>query len=261
VILDWAGTTIDYGCFAPVEAFQRAFERLHVPITIAQARAPMGLAKKDHIRTITRMPEVTRAWQAFYRRTPTEADVDDLYVQAELALRETIMANAQLIPGAAETVAALRAQGIKIGSTTGYTTELMAQLLPVARTQGYEPDSLVCPDRMPAGRPYPWMAFQNLMNMGVYPPETVVKIGDTVPDILEGLNAGMWTIGIVKTGHEVGMHADEIAPADPVEYETLTRRAAQKLEAAGAHFIVDEIADVGNVIQEINTQLARGETP
>src|SRR5690349_10158323 len=107
VILDWAGTTIDYGCFAPVEAFQRAFERLNVPITIAQARAPMGLAKKDHIRTITRMDEVARNWQAVYQRMPTEDDVNDLYVQAEAALRETIMANAELIPGAAETVAAL----------------------------------------------------------------------------------------------------------------------------------------------------------
>ena len=28
VIFDWAGTTVDYGCFAPVEAFIKAFERL-----------------------------------------------------------------------------------------------------------------------------------------------------------------------------------------------------------------------------------------
>src|SRR5258708_22139402 len=112
VILDWAGTTIDYGCFAPVEAFQRAFVEFGVPVTIAQARAPMGLAKKDHIRAITQMEQVQDEWQTKFGRLPTESDVDEIYVRAEQALRQTILEHAQLIPGVAGTVAQLREMGL-----------------------------------------------------------------------------------------------------------------------------------------------------
>jgi phosphonoacetaldehyde hydrolase len=259
VILDWAGTTVDYGCFAPVEAFQHAFEQAGVPISIPQARGPMGLAKQDHIRTILRTDAVTRAWEAAHGRAPAEADVHALYRDAQAALSGTILSNAELIPGTLELAAELRAQGIPLGSTTGYPRALMEELLPRVRAQGYEPDSLVCPDQVPAGRPFPWMAFQNLMNLGVYPAEAVVKIGDTVPDIQEGLNAGMWTVGVVQTGNEVGLRPDEIAGLDPADYRARCEHAAQKLARAGAHFVVNSVGDAGDVIREINERLARGQ--
>ena len=63
LILDWAGTVVDFGSFAPtaifVEAFARAYE---FPISLAEARAPMGLGKWDHIAALGRLPEVAAPW-------------------------------------------------------------------------------------------------------------------------------------------------------------------------------------------------------
>ena len=86
-------------------------------------------------------------------------------------------------------VADFRKRGLKIGSTTGYTGEMMKLLLGEAKKRGYEPDSSVCATDVPAGRPEPWMCLQNAMNLQTYPMEAFVKIGDTLPDISEGLNA------------------------------------------------------------------------
>ncbi len=54
VVLDWAGTTVDFGCMAPVATFVQAFEDSGVPITVEEARAPMGMPKWQHIQAITR---------------------------------------------------------------------------------------------------------------------------------------------------------------------------------------------------------------
>lgn len=261
VILDWAGTTMDYGCFAPVEAFQRAFEQCDVPITIQQARAPMGLAKKDHIRAITQMEPVADEWQAVHHRAVNEQDIDELHVKAERALRETVLSNAELIPGVTTFIANLRTRNIRIGSTTGYSSALMQVLVPLARAQGYEPDALVCPDQVYAGRPFPWMALENLSRLRVFPPAAVVKIGDTVPDIQEGLNAGMWTIGVIKSGNEIGLPRDKTNGNAGGEFYARYLRARQKLAQAGAHFIVDTLEYAEKAIAEINASLMRGERP
>lgn len=76
VILDWAGTTVDYGSFAPTAVFLRLFASWGVSITTTQARIPMGLMKKDHLRAITQMPEVMKAWQATHGAPCSEADID-----------------------------------------------------------------------------------------------------------------------------------------------------------------------------------------
>ena len=42
VLLDWAGTTMDHGCMAPAVVFIEVYKRQNVPITMEEARAPMG---------------------------------------------------------------------------------------------------------------------------------------------------------------------------------------------------------------------------
>lgn len=102
-------------------------------------------------------------------------------------------------------MAELRSRDIKIGSTTGYLTEMMEINQRDAKHQGYEPDSTVCAADVPAGRPYPYMCLQNVINLGVTTVEACVKVDDTVPGVEEGLNAGMWTIGLAVSGNEVGL--------------------------------------------------------
>jgi len=261
VILDWAGTTMDYGCYAPAVVFIEVYKRKNVPITIEQAREPMGAHKKVHIRKISQIEEVAKKWQQVHGRRPNENDIEEMF-QDFVPLQLACLAEyADLIPGTLEAVSEMKKMGLKIGSTTGYTGEMMKLLLDEAKKRGYEPDSTVCATDVPSGRPQPWMCLQNAMNLGIYPMEALVKVGDTLPDIAEGLNAGMWTIGLAKTGNEMGLTEQEIENLSPEAYRARLDRAYQRMAQAGAHYVVDSIADVLPVLADINERLARGERP
>ena len=261
VILDWAGTTLDYGCYAPAVVFIEVYRRHGVEITMKQARRPMGLHKRDHIKAISQMEEVAEAWTQVHGRPVTEQDVDDMFIEFQ-PLQLACLANyADLIPGTLETVAALRERGIAIGSTTGYFFEAMELIKEEAARRGYVPDSSVCATQVPAGRPHPWMVLQNMVNTGIYPPEAVVKVGDTKPDIGEGLNAGVWTVGLAKTGNEMGLNREEIEALDAETRERKLAQAREGLARSGAHYVVDTIADVLPIIDDVDARLARGERP
>jgi phosphonoacetaldehyde hydrolase len=261
VLLDWAGTTLDYGCYAPAVAFIEAFKRKGVPITVEEARAPMGAHKKVHIRKISQLETVRQRWQATHGRLPSEEDVEAMF-QEFIPLQLDCLADyAELIPGTLEAVADFRRRGLRIGSTTGYTGEMMKILFSEAKARGYSPDSTVCATEVPAGRPEPWMCVQNAMILRVYPFEACVKVDDTLPGIEEGLNAGMWTIGLAKTGNELGLNADEIAKLDGEVLQTKLDRAYLRMQQAGAHYVVDGIWDVPAVLDDINARLARGDRP
>lgn len=259
VVFDWAGTTVDYGSQAPVAAFVEVFRRRGVPISLEQARQPMGLDKRQHIRAICQQAQVVELWRQAHGRPPIEADIEALYADFQPTLMERLADFADLIPGTLETIAALRRQGIAIGSTTGYSSQVMELLKSEAAQRGYTPDCIVCPNQMRAGRPEPWMVLQNMIELGIYPPAAVVKIDDTVPGIEEGLNAGAWTIGVAQTGNEVGLSLQEIKALPAPKLQQMLKRARRKL--ARAHFVVDSIADVPAVILEINRRLRQGERP
>ncbi|HYH38186.1 MAG TPA: phosphonoacetaldehyde hydrolase [Azospirillum sp.] len=261
VVLDWAGTTVDFGCLAPAAAFMEAFRRSGVDITLEQARAPMGMPKWNHIQAITRMPPVAEAWAAKHGATPTDADVDALY-ERFLPLQVGVVAeHSALIPGALEAVEAMRARGLKIGSTTGYPAPVMEVVLAEAAKQGYRPDCVVCAGETPAGRPGPYMALKCLIDLQISPVQACVKIGDTVVDVEEGLNAGMWTIALTDTGNEVGLPLSEWRALPDERRAALRAPAADKLARAGAHYVVPSLADALPLLDVIEARLARGETP
>ncbi len=261
VILDWAGTTVDYGCFAPAVVFIEVYRQRGAEITIEQARRPMGLHKRDHIRAISQMDEVAAAWEQAYGRPVTEQDVDDMFADFQPLQLQCLADYADLIPGTLETVASLRKMGMLIGSTTGYFTEAVELLKEEAAKRGYVPDSSVSATQVRAGRPQPWMVVQNMINTGVYPPEAVVKVDDTKPGIGEGLNANVWTIGLAKTGNEVGLTLDQINGLDADSLARKLETARDGLAMAGAHYVVDGISDIVAVIEDINIRLARGDRP
>ena len=261
VILDWAGTTMDYGCYAPAVVFVEVYRQRGVEITMEQARRPMGLHKRDHIRAVGRYDDVAALWQKVHGRSMTEQDVEDMFADFQPLQLQCLADYADLIPGTLETIAALRERGILIGSSTGYFTEAMDLLKEEAARRGYVPDSSVCATQVPAGRPLPWMVMQNMMNLGVYPPEAVVKVDDTKPGIGEGLNAGTWTIGLAKTGNEVGLNLEEIQALDPQVLAQKLATARDGLAKSGAHYVVDGITDILPVIDDIEARLARGERP
>jgi phosphonoacetaldehyde hydrolase len=131
------------------------------------------------------------------------------------------------VPGAAE---GLRSRDVRIGSTTGYTRPMLDFLVDSARQQGFAPDCAICPQDVPGGgRPAPWMCYLNAIRLEVSPLWSMVKIGDTPSDVAEGLNAGMWTIGITRTGNEVGLTQEEWKSVTPTQQREIITRAGKRL--------------------------------
>lgn len=261
VIFDWAGTTVDFGCLAPAAVFVEVFARRQVPISLEEARGPMGMPKKDHIRTLTRDPGIARRWRDRYGRAPSEADVEAMYADFVPLQLECLAQYAQLIAGTAEVVAELRRRGVRIGSTTGYSSAMTAINLREAAAQGYAPDVTVSADEVPAGRPKPHMALLAAIRLGVDCVQACVKVDDTVPGIEEGLNAGMWTVGVAVSGNEVGLSLDDWQALPQAEKEALRARACRRLLQSGAHYVVDTMADLLPCIDDIGARIRRGEKP
>jgi phosphonoacetaldehyde hydrolase len=261
VLLDWAGTTMDFGCMAPAVVFVEVFKRQGVPITMDEARAPMGAHKRVHIKKITELDSVRKRWQEKHGRLPDDADVEAMFADFVPLQLKCLSDYSQLIPGTLPIIAKLRSRGYKIGSTTGYTTEMMKINLADAAKQGYKPDSTVCASDVPAGRPYPFMCLQNAINLGVSPVEACVKIDDTRAGVEEGLNGGMWTIGLAVSGNEVGLSLKEWKKLAKADQARLREGAYTRMHQTGAHYVVDSIVDIMPCMDDIEARLARGERP
>jgi len=244
VIFDWAGTMVDFGCVAPIQALVEAFARHGVALDETMARADMGKAKADHVRALLAYPQVAAAWSAANHAAPTESDVVSLMDDLGPLMRDAAAQAAELIPGAAQTVATLRAAGIKVASSTGYTREMMAPVLARAAEQGYAPDHLVCANETPEGRPSPLMIYKACAELGVWPMSRVVKVDDSEAGIAEGVAAGCFTVGVSASGNGVGLSKPALDAMPPDDRASRIAAAAASLKAAGARLVIESVADL-----------------
>jgi phosphonoacetaldehyde hydrolase len=261
VVLDWAGTTIDFGSCAPAGAFVRAFAGRGVAVTPAEARRPMGLHKKDHLRAMFADPAVAARWKSAAGRDWAEADVEELYRTVTPMQVEAAAACSALVPGLLAAVADLRAAGVRIGATTGYFTAAAEVCYTAAAHQGYAPDFTICADEVPAGRPAPWMIFRAMEALNVYPPAAVAKVGDTLVDVEDGRNAGAWSVAVVDSSSEMGLNEVEFAALAADDRDRRRAAVRDRFHAAGAHAVIDTIAELPALIRDLNARLSRGERP
>lgn len=261
VILDWAGTAVDHGCRGPVAVFLRAFGRFGIEPTIAEARGPMGMEKREHVETMLAMPRIAELWKKTTGKEPRDEDVEAVFRAVRELMPHTLADFAEPVPGLTEAIAALRQKGIKIGSCTGYSREMMRELLPIAERHGYKPDCLVTADEVPNGRPWPWMCWQNCMKLGVFPPEAVVKVGDTVADVREGINAGHWSVAVTRTSNAIGLDAQETMNIDKELLAQKEKELAHEFRKAGAHYVISSIGQLPELCDEISACLANGRKP
>ena len=248
ILFDWAGTTIDYGSVAPVEVFRAVFQEVGVQVTEAEARGPMGQAKIDHIRAMIALPRIAQAWAEHFHRPPNENDVRELYNRF-LPLQQTVLSeHSDVIPGIPETIQALRHQGLKIGSTTGYTRALMDRVEPIAKQHGYAPDTTVCSDEVSAGRPAPWQNFRAAEQLGVYPMTQIAVADDSLAGIAAGRNAGCWTIAVAQTGNALGFTLSQCRAMQPTELQRKLNSIAGDFLTNGADLVVRSIEDLQQLI-------------
>lgn len=249
IIFDWAGTTVDYGCFAPVKAFIEAFEQYGITPTLEEVRNPMGMLKIDHVRTMLSMDRISGLWEEKQGRKWTEEDVQKVYELSESKILEIVHNYAEPKPYVMETVNKLREMGLKIGSTTGYTDEMMALVVPKAAELGYAPDCWFSPDSTnKKGRPYPYMIFRNMEKLELKDVSRVMKVGDTVADILEGKNAGLVTVGILEGSSVMGLTQEEYEALTPEAREAADKKAEQTYLETGADYVVKDIRGILDLI-------------
>ena len=255
LVLDWAGTTVDFGSLAPARTIQELFAGARITLTESETRQHMGLPKKDHIRGILSMPRVRNAWQEFRGGIPSDADVDQMYRDFIPMQFSCLTEYSALIPGVVEAVRIFRKRGLKIGSTTGYTRAMLDLLVERSARNGYSPDCSLTPEEVGAGRPHPFMMYECAVRLQVYPLAAIAKIGDTPVDIQEGLNAGAWSIGVAGTGNRIALSFDDFHALPEAERESRLADARAELQNAGAHYVVDTLAEVYTVLDDIDARL------
>jgi phosphonoacetaldehyde hydrolase len=264
VIFDWAGTTVDYGSFAPIKAFKQVFAEEGVEISNDEARAPMGVHKRTHIEKITQLkptsknqPSIEKRWQDVHAgQSPTPKDIDKMFARFIPLQLEAIKDHATLIDGTLDTFNYVKSKGWKVGTTTGYTTEMLSLVQEQAENQGYKPDFNVASDMVSKARPTPNMVFKNCAHFNISP-SYIVKIDDTIPGIEEGLNAGAWTIMVLESGNALGLTQIEAAKLTSTEKQSRLKLAKSQADKL-AHYTVQSIAEVPEVLDKIDNLIKQG---
>ena len=249
VIFDWAGTTVDYGCFAPVQAFMEIFKECGITPTMEETRKPMGMLKWDHIKTMLSMERIRDEFKRIHGRDFTDKDVDEMHEKFAASLMKILDQFSDPKDYVVETVAKLREAGLKIGSTTGYTDAMMDIVTKEAAKDGYEPDCWFSPDSTGhMGRPYPYMIFKNMEALQITGVDKVMKVGDTLSDIREGKNAGAFTVGIIEGSSEMGLTKAEYEALTAEEKEAKVQAVTKRYMDAGADAVVQDIRGVLELI-------------
>lgn len=261
VVFDWAGTIIDCGVFAPTKTFTKIFAEEGVQVTDGEARGPMGMHKRSHIQTMTQMPSVAERWKSIRGLLPSENDVDKMYEKFVPFQRHMMVEHSNLIPGVNDTVKWLRDNDVKVGTCTGFPREILDELLPLAKNQGFVPDFSVASDEVIQARPCPHMVWKNAMELNCQPIEAVIKVDDTVDGIKEGIAAGCWTVGVAKTSNYVALSESELETLPASEVASKVEASYEILGNVGSHYVIDSVVDLPDVVRDINRRLKNGERP
>ncbi len=254
IIFDWAGTTVDYGCFAPVAAFINAFKDINITVTPAEARGPMGMTKIDHIRELFKLESVASQFAANFGKQWSEENVVEINKVFEKYLFASLSDYTTPIPGVIDVIDSLRAKGYKIGSTSGYTAAMMNVVAPAAAQKGYSPDCWFTSDGLPAGRPQPYMIYKVMTTLAVDSANEVIKVGDTISDIKEGVNAGVWSVGVILGSSEMGLSQEEVKALSPKELTVKVEEVRTRMFEAGAHYVINSMDELPALISTIESR-------
>jgi phosphonoacetaldehyde hydrolase len=261
IIFDLAGTLVDFGSQAPVRALKQLFADDGIHISDAEAREPMGSEKRDHISRLLEMPAVQAQWQAIHGRPSGETDIDRLYQAFAPLQLAAIHDSLDLIPGTREVLQQLPGLDLHYAFNTGYSRDMAQPVLQTLQEAGLQPASVVCGPEVPRSRPAPHMALRNLIESGASAVHNCVKVDDSESGIEEGRNAGMWTVGVAVSGNSLGLSLAEWQLLSDDEQAERRQQATKRLREAGAHHVIDSVAELLPCLNHISQALTEGARP
>jgi len=244
VVSDLAGTLVDHGSLAPISALREGFARFGCALSAAEARAPMGQHKRDHIRNVLAQEAVRRRWHEAHASEPDEAVVERLFAAFVPIQLEVLPRHVDVLPGARILADALAAGDIPLAVTTGYNREMQDIVLASLAAAGIEPAFATGADRVAAGRPAPDIIHACMAACGIEDPGTVLTVGDTVVDIESARAAGCHGVAVVESGNQLGLSAAELAALAPEERAARVAQARDALLAAGADATIAEVGEL-----------------
>ena len=74
-----------------------AFAHYGVPVTMEETRKPMGMLKRDHIRTMLHMERIAAEWKRVHGHEATEEDVDAVYLKSVRHTRRSVRTPGRLL--------------------------------------------------------------------------------------------------------------------------------------------------------------------
>lgn len=255
VILDWSGTIVDYGCMATEENYREIFQEFGISLTTKEIRAKMGIEKVDHIRAILESERVSKLWYKNTGIEPNEGDVRELNRRFENKIFEKVEKYSLPKEYVKQALEKIRESGIRIGSTTSYSTEVMEFLTKIAAKKGIIVDCWINADQVNGqGRPNPYMIFKNMEKMGVSSVRNVIKVGDTVNDIKEGINAGVVTVGVIDGSSEMGLSYAEFEALSDEDKNISRKKVHDKFKNAGANYIINDFRTLPYIVAQIENK-------
>lgn len=260
IIFDWAGTVIDYGCYAPLYAFKTLFESKGINLTNEEINLNMGIPKDLHIIKILEIPRVKNQFYDKFGKNPDEEIYKTYHVEFEEILIKNLKNHCDEIPNAFSTIKNLKNLGIKIGSCSGYSRKLLNVCVEEVKNH-YSPDFVIASDEVPRGRPYSYMIFANATKLEINHMAQIVKVGDTVSDMIEGRNAGVWTVGVLTGSNIIGYEKGKWENLKDFEKANIKLECKESLLNSGADYVIDSISDLPELINEINSRLLKGDHP
>ncbi|WP_281202019.1 phosphonatase-like hydrolase [Nocardia harenae] len=216
-VLDMAGTTV-----ADDGLVLRAFET-----AASAAGLPAAGAERDHARRYvldTMGMSKIEVFRALFGTEERAAAANTAFEEAYTGFVDE--GGLTPIPGAADAISALRASGVQVALTTGFSRATQDRILTAL---GWETiaDLTLAPAEAGRGRPYPDLVLTALLRLRVDDVAAVAVAGDTAGDMRCGRRAGARIVAGVRTGaHD-----------------------AATLREAGATHVLDTIAELPDLLR------------
>ena len=255
IVFDLAGTLIDFGSLAPSQVLIELFDRFGIKITRKQAIGPMGIEKRAHIKALLTTRIINLQWKKKFKSKPTDKDIDKLFKLFNPELKKIIKKHSKFISGSKNTIDFIKNKKIKIGINTGYSEEILNVILSELKKQRFIPDVSYSSSYTKIGRPSAEIIYRIFSDLNITKGSNCIKVDDTIPGLQEGLNAGMWVIGVIFSGNEFGKNENEFNKLTNKEKLKFRKKISYKFKKMGAHYVIDTIKDLPKIIDQIENKI------